>query len=100
MLSIICLADTPPVAYANTFESVEKILCTLYVKKNTASLYASADGWSDFIDIVEIDDPNIGLDQIQADPSPETVYDLSGNRVQQKQKGRTYIRNGKKILVK
>jgi hypothetical protein len=40
------------------------------------------------------------LDQIQADPATETIYDLSGNRVQQVEKGRTYIRNGKKILVK
>jgi hypothetical protein len=94
------LADTPPIAYAYTFGSVDKSLCTLYVKKNTASLYASAVGWSDFINIVEIDDENMDINPIQADPATETIYDLSGNRVQQIQKGRTYIRNGKKILVK
>ena len=100
LLSITCLADTPPTAYTSTFDSVDKSLCTLYVKKNTASLYASATGWSDFANIVEIDDQNMGLDQILTDPSVEMIYDLSGNRVPQIQKGRTYIRNGKKILVK
>ena len=100
LVSLTCLADTPPTAYANTFASVDKSLCTLYVKKNTASLYASAVGWSVFTNIVEIDDQNMDINQIQADAGAETIYDLSGNRVQQVEKGRTYIRNGKKILVK
>ena len=98
--SVTCLADTPPTVDANCFYDIDKSSCTLYVKKNTATLYASADGWSDFINIVEIEDQYTGLDQIQADTGTESVYDLTGNRVQQLQKGRTYIRNGKKILVK
>lgn len=49
-------------------------------------LYASATGWSDFTNIVEIEDQNMGLDQIHTDPRTETIYDLSGNRVQQVEK--------------
>ena len=100
LVSITCFADTPPTAYSKTFESVDMSKCTLYVKKNTASLFASAAGWKTFTNIVEIDDQNMDINQIQTDLDTEIAYDLSGNRVQQLQKGRTYIRNGKKILVK
>ena len=98
--SVTCLADTPPTVDANCFYDIDKSSCTLYVKKNTASLYASAVGWSVFTNIVEIDDQNMDINQIQADAGAETIYDLSGNRAQQMQQGRTYIRKGKKILVK
>ena len=62
---VIALADTPPTATSETFDSSVTSSATLYVKKNTVYKYFMADGWSDFANINTIDNlvTNISLDK-------------------------------------
>ncbi len=53
LTSISCFTSAPPVAYANSFASVDKQQCVLYISPGTRDLYAAATGWSEFQNIVE-----------------------------------------------
>ena len=58
--------DTPANADSNTFDGVDKYSCTLYVPRNSISLYESAPVWRDFYNIEAIEDV-MAVDEIQAD---------------------------------
>ena len=53
MVSIRSLRETPPTATANTFRSMNKAACILYVPFETKSKYEVATGWKDFTNIQE-----------------------------------------------
>ena len=73
-------------------------IATLYVPFGTKSLYASADVWKNFKNIVEFDPT--GIDDITVDEdAQQTIYSISGVRLKNPQKGINII-NGKKVLVK
>ena len=58
--------DTPANADSNTFNGVDKYSCTLYVPRNSISLYESASVWRDFYNIEAIEDV-MAVDEIDAD---------------------------------
>ena len=62
---VVALADTPPTVTSGTFDSDVTTNATLYVKKNSTSKYALADGWGDFNNIQSISNPitNISIDK-------------------------------------
>ena len=62
---VIALADIPPTATSETFDSDVTSNATLYVKKNSTSKYVLADGWGDFNNIQSISNPitNISIDK-------------------------------------
>lgn len=55
LVSIISLAPTPLSlgSFAATFDAINKTACTLYVPLNSKSLYAEANQWKTFTNIVE-----------------------------------------------
>ena len=58
LLSIYVERETPPsicVGGYSTFSSVDKNTCTLYVPKGCKSSYNKAEGWNEFMNIVEVE---------------------------------------------
>ena len=53
-----CAAQTPPTAYANSFENIPAN-ATLYIPGGSRPAYESASGWSQFTNIVERDLVNV-----------------------------------------
>ncbi len=62
---VVALADTPPTVTSETFDSNVTSNATLYVKKNSTSKYALAEGWGDFNSFQSISNPitNISIDK-------------------------------------
>ena len=54
---------------------------------------------TDTNDAYKLDLVAVGIDNVNADKTPAKIYDLSGRRVNEPNKG-VYILNGKKVLVK
>ena len=99
--SIVCNAPAPPSYGQRVFYGVEKQNCKLYVPKGCEEAYRNAGEWKDFY-IVEM---GAGIESLTPSPSPrekETVYDLSGRRLNSKFKNNKgiYIQNGKKVVIK
>jgi hypothetical protein len=78
---------------------IDKENCVLYVPKDCIEKYRAAEGWNEFVNIVEIDDT--GIKSFRADSQYSTVYDLHGRKFSAEglSKG-VYIINGKKVVVK
>ena len=80
-----------------TFSGVDKISCTLYVPDGAAGVYASTEGWGDFVNIVEMDFSGInGAKETEAGEG--ITYDLNGRVVANPDKG-IYIVGGKKCVL-
>lgn len=72
----------------------------LYVPKGCVEKYRVAEGWGEFVNILEIDD-GTSINGLKADGIAGDIYDLRGRKVDTNtlRKG-IYIRNGKKIVIK
>lgn len=80
--SIYASAMTPVDLSRSTgvFDSVNKISCTLYVPSGTKGLYASANQWKDFTNIVEINSPVAHAgDDLQAEENRLVTLDGSAS---------------------
>ncbi len=82
----------------SVFEGVNKNECTLYVPLGSKDIYATTDGWNEFINIVEIDTTSID-DIIDSPTEDNIIYDLRGNRIIELTKPGIYIVNGKKVIM-
>ena len=71
---------------------------TLYVPEGTSGEYKATDGWMDFENIEEGVPSGIQSAPI-SQPSPSTLYDLSGRKLEQKPSKGIYIQN-RKVLSK
>ena len=73
--AITCYAVTPPTVYAATFMGIDKSACTLYVPYASIGLYRNAYQWSEFFNILPIDEP------VEPDPTYINVnyIDQAGN---------------------
>lgn len=107
--SISCKATTPPDCDYNP--NVNSFMqqpfgnytstCPLYVPKGTAGLYKDTPAWGLFRNIIETEDfPSSGIENVSAEnlPVDNTLYDLSGRRVDNPVKGHLYISAGKKLV--
>ena len=83
--------------HSSVFSSVDKAACTLYVPIGSKQAYATTDGWSDFLNVEEVD--FTGIDEILSDDSQGICYDLNGRVVENPTKG-LYIKNGAKVFIK
>ena len=85
---------------SSVFEGVDKESCILYVPKGCVEKYRVAEGWGEFVHILEIDD-GTSINGLKADGIAGDIYDLRGRKVDTNtlRKG-IYIRNGKKIVIK
>ena len=82
---------------SSVFSSVDKAACTLYVPIGSKQTYATTDGWSDFLNVEEVN--FTGIDEILSDDSQSICYDLNGRVVENPTKG-LYIKNATKVFIK
>ena len=92
------LFEIPSDDFKGVFYGYDKSGCTLYVPAGARDVYASTDGWSEFVNIVELNGSDI-KDVVVEAAGENGVYDLFGRRADAPSKG-IYIVNGKKVLVK
>lgn len=121
--SVTCLSTTPP-AVSDAFDNSTYEQGTLYVPKGSANAYKkadysttftdlsetvstrsaeayrNADGWKNFVNIVEIDLPS-AITSVKYDGNDKAtaIYDIEGRKLSAPMKGINII-NGKKVLVK
>lgn len=83
----------------SVFMHVDKENCTLYVPKGCVEKYRAAEGWKEFVNIVEMG--STGISSLYTESKNYNVYDFQGRKVSPNglSKG-VYIINGKKALVK
>ena len=93
-LSVINSAISEPFSIGEAFDYGSKQ--TLYVPTGTKSKYQSVSGWKRFKNIEEKD---MGIDDVRVSEDNAAVYDLQGRRVENPSKG-LYIKGGKKIVLK
>lgn len=78
LTSVVVNWDEPlPISSYAFYDGVNLSACTLYVPKGTKSLYASAEVWKDFGDIVEFEAMDDGVEGIAA--SSDVNIHTSGN---------------------
>ena len=95
LTEVTCLAATPPTASSADFSpcSYEGVL---RVPRGTKTLYAAANCWKEFKNIVEMDDTAVETVATERQSSP-FVYNIAGQRVADDYKG-IVIRNGRLTL--
>ncbi|MCD8297382.1 MAG: leucine-rich repeat domain-containing protein [Prevotella sp.] len=98
---------TPPtVSSSTTFEGVDKSTCVLNVPVGSKELYASADYWSEFYDIEEVDFTLVGISTVISDGEKEEVerYTIDGIRIDRPQRGINIVKYSdgtiRKVVVK
>lgn len=94
-IKVIEWESRTPVAMPNSFNALDKSICTVIVPDGCKSAYEENDYWKEFI-IVEKSDYEAGV-QIAADPeqSEEAYYTLTGFRIHSKEnleKGMIYLK--------
>lgn len=89
---------------SSVFEGVDKENCVLYVPKGCVEKYRAAEGWGEFVHIVEME--GTGINGLINEGNVFDVYDLSGRRVRTAvssldglPKG-IYIVKGKKMILR
>ena len=105
LITLISMNTNPPsVESANTFNSIDKQKCILYVPKGCIAVYQQANGWKDFLNIR--DDAPTGIQSVNNDIDTKIshIYNLNGKTQPVLQRGINIVRttNGKtkKILIK
>ena len=100
--SVTSLNPTPPIVEdGNSFPYTT---ATLYVPAGSKEAYQAANFWKDFMNIVEIEDPD-GISSSTMDELENTsIYDLNGRKLDKPQRGINIIRIGdgtiRKVLIK
>lgn len=61
LTSITVENETPVAIGTTTFNGVDKTVCTLYVPAGTKPEYESAEGWNEFENIEEMEEPNTDI---------------------------------------
>ncbi len=90
--------DSDPYAALNLVDNPDNLNTTVWVYGNL-ELYYSVPGVKNVTDCSLDGKITTGIEGVEAENGVKVIYDLSGRRVQQAQKG-LYIINGKKVLVK
>ena len=87
---------------SSVFEGIDKESCMLYVPKGCVEKYRAAEGWGEFVHIVEME--GTGINGLINEGNVFDVYDLSGRKVRTAvssldglPKG-IYIVNGRKVM--
>ena len=85
-------AIKPPKAEISCFEGINKRSCTLYVPRGTYMDYFLAEGWGDFLNIVEFDATGIDNPDLSCDPKPVDYYNINGMKTTRLTKGLNILR--------
>lgn len=85
--------------YETAFYGIDKYACTIYVPNGTKETYSKTLPWSEFANIIELDNTT-GFDEvITENETRKAVYDINGRCVENPTKG-IHLINGKKVLIK
>jgi hypothetical protein len=99
--SVTCLVEEPFVFGKDAFKNISP-KCVLTVPYGKRAAYIAA-GWTTDVfkgGIVELPAPE-GIQAVRVDKADKGIYyDLEGREVLKPEKGKIYIRKGKKVLVK
>lgn len=95
--NIYCLAENIPSTFSYSFTGLDKKNITLYVPETAVAKYQSTAPWSSFGTIKALPKTYINETKGENGNAKPAVYDLSGRRVQNAQKG-IYIQNGRMIV--
>ena len=97
---IYCNALTPPLCRNSSFDEDTKLDCTLYVPAISIEDYKTAEVWKDFLTIKENPEYS-GIECLTSeDTTSASMFNLQGQKVTTPTKGKIYIQNGKKFLMK
>ena len=97
---VYCYAENVPDTHFDAFDATPTEKSTLHVPANAVEAYRTSWPWSDFKEIVALDEDNPdGIRGVKQDDCIGEYYDLTGRRILHPQKG-LYIRNGKKVIVR
>ena len=92
--SVSCLAKECPVydkgSWTNMF-SVYKT-ATLYVPKQSIDAYKTTDPWSNFANVVALEDTSIEGNPMDNAPRVDAVYDIDGRRTDSMKRGLNIVR--------
>lgn len=105
-----CAANIPPVCKENVSypgelpftPPLENEEFTLYVPYGSKNAYSTEWGWDCFFKIEETDFPSAGINEavISDEKYDNSIYDLSGRKIETPVPGNIYIVNGKKTIFK
>ncbi len=94
---------TPFGSYGSTFYMRTPQDTPVYVPVGTSDKYRNAWGWSYFTNFIETDDfPESSVNEVMTEEGldGQSIFDLTGRKIECPGKGRIYIRNGKKFIYK
>ena len=99
-IDVYCYAEAVPNTATDAFDGTPTEVSTLHVPASAVEAYKAAWPWSDFKEIVAIEEGPDGIMSVrQSADGGGDYYDLTGLKAQQLRKG-LYIRNGKKVVIK
>ena len=87
MSEIYVYAIKPLKATKSCFDGIDKQSCTLYVPRGTYMDYFLAEGWGDFLNIVEFDATGIDNPDLSCKPKPVDYYNINGMKTTRLTKG-------------
>ena len=98
---VYCYAENVPTTKNSVFYGSSPENATLHVPNASVESYKATAPWSGFGKIVPLTEEETGIDEQKGENIgvKTAVYDLSGRRVQNAQKG-VYIQNGKVVMVR
>ena len=76
---IHCVAKNPVTCGSRSFYNVDKNACTLYVPKRALEAYKAADGWKEFVNIVE--EGSSSIEEVGADSAGQAVITACGDGI-------------------
>ena len=99
LLDVYCYAEKVPYTDSEAFYGSYPENATLHVPAASIDSYKARDPWRDFGKIVALTPEESGIDELKGENGKvkTALYDLSGRRVQEGQKG-VFIQNGKVMV--
>ena len=99
--AVTCLNPTPPQIGQYTFHSYN---ATLYVPNGSKEAYQNAEGWKNFITILDTDEADAIRENRQDTKTNTSIFDMNGRKLSAPQKGLNIIRMSdgttKKVIVR
>ena len=99
LLDVYCYAEKVPSTESDAFNGSYPEYVTLHVPDASIDSYKASAPWSSFGKIVGLTEEETGVDELKGENGKRktVVFDLSGRRVQNQQKG-ILIQNGKVVV--
>ena len=92
--SVTCLAKECPVCDKGLWNNIFSVFdtATLYVPKQSIDAYKTTDPWSDFVNVVALEDAGIEGNPTDNAPRVDAVYDIDGRRTDSMKRGLNIVR--------